>query len=650
MQFSSQTLVRLRRRLVAALVAGASLLVPAIAQASTNYTWSGAAAPGTPNWSNGTNWEGSAPSGSVGTLTFPALTGAACVANPATATCYTSTNDVSGLNVNALSIDDGVPYNITGNAIILGAGGITASPSANDVGLHPVLSVPITLSAPQTWSINRVNGGLNEGLEVNANISGAVSDTLGINFGTSYAFFGITADAEVGAVTVTGSGALALGALASGAGGAVQGSLNGTNGNPVGLGSATFLVALDGATGPLTVGEVASLQVGEPGPAQGTSGTLAVNGGVTFNSTSNFFSFIHPGTVAGTNYSQLRASGAVSLNGATLRLSDGGGSACEVLTPGNVDTLITTTGLLTGTFHGVPDGTIISAECFAAGTAPTVKINYTAHAVTATVETAGSSGQRKATATALQASNANPSVGETVTYTATVTPEIPAAFQPIGSVTFLDNGSAIAACSAQPLTQGMSSSTATCQVSYAEAGSHSITATYGGSAYFVGSSSAAQTVTVHAPSTGGGSTGGGSAGSGGGGGTTTPPPPAPQTGTVTLSGAAITAQSNGRASVTLTCTGTATCSGTLTLTAKGAKRGKKKRPKTTTIGTAPFSIPAGKSATVALTLNAAGRALLRADHGRLNATLTILTSSPAPTRTQHVSVHLAQRNTKARRT
>jgi len=73
------------------------------------------------------------------------------------------------------------------------------------------------------------------------------------------------------------------------------------------------------------------------------------------------------------------------------------------------------------------------------------------------------------------------------------------------------------------------------------------------------------------------------------------------------------------------------------------KNGKKKHTKTQTIGTATFSIPAGKTETVKLTLNAAGKTLLGAAHGHLNAQLTIRKSSPAPAATQTASVHLALR-------
>jgi alpha-tubulin suppressor-like RCC1 family protein len=112
-------------------------------------------------------------------------------------------------------------------------------------------------------------------------------------------------------------------------------------------------------------------------------------------------------------------------------------------------------------------------------------------------------------------------------------------------------------------------------------------------------------------------------------------------GKVSLDGTTLTVHSGKDAAVKLTCTATATCAGKLTLTVKGtAKKGKK--PKTETIGAAGFSIPAGKTATVKLKLNATGRALLGDDHGRLSASLTILKSAPAPSQTHTESVHLAQ--------
>ncbi len=125
---------------------------------------------------------------------------------------------------------------------------------------------------------------------------------------------------------------------------------------------------------------------------------------------------------------------------------------------------------------------------------------------------------------------------------------------------------------------------------------------------------------------------------------------APATGSTSLDGSAITVQRNHEALIKLTCTGAATCSGRLTLTVKRTTgKGKKRHTKTQTIGTATFSVAAGKSAIVKLTLNGTGRALLSAAHGHLSATLTIFEASPSPSNTQTHGVHLAQQKTKAKK-
>jgi hypothetical protein len=125
-------------------------------------------------------------------------------------------------------------------------------------------------------------------------------------------------------------------------------------------------------------------------------------------------------------------------------------------------------------------------------------------------------------------------------------------------------------------------------------------------------------------------------------------------GGVSLAKLRLTTTRGGKAAVELRCAGTGKCDGKLTLTVrtqgtfeKRERSGKDgmRRSKTTTIGTASFSIPPGKTRTVELELNAAGRALLSADHGRINASLTILESSHSPAQTTVYSVHLAQQKT-----
>ena len=123
------------------------------------------------------------------------------------------------------------------------------------------------------------------------------------------------------------------------------------------------------------------------------------------------------------------------------------------------------------------------------------------------------------------------------------------------------------------------------------------------------------------------------------------------TGGVSLAGTRIATRSGGKAAVMLRCTGTGKCSGKLTLTVrmqgmfeKHGRRGKggMRHSETTTIGTASFSISPGKTMTIDVKLNAAGRALLDMDHGHLNASLEIVESSRSPAQTNTDSVHLVQ--------
>jgi hypothetical protein len=162
--------------------------------------------------------------------------------------------------------------------------------------------------------------------------------------------------------------------------------------------------------------------------------------------------------------------------------------------PGSLDTSITALMLHLG------NGVTLPEQCPRGTFAWGAEVKFAGGATSqATAETACPETTSKGrTATTLRASSTSPAVGETVTYTATVQPEKPGATEPSGPVEFLDGGAPIGTCPAQPLAQGSSSSAAACQVKYPGAGSHSIEASYGGDPNFMGSSSAAQTMTVHA--------------------------------------------------------------------------------------------------------------------------------------------------------
>lgn len=379
-------IVSLAPTLVMASPAGASSLSwsipfvasPALSMATPpSFTWSGATAlgAGASNWSTTTNWGGTAPSGTVGTLAFPQLTNTECTASTPTETCYASNNNVSGLNVNAITLAAGAPYNITGNAFTLGAGGIatTLLPSTTYYN-QPTINTSIALGADQTWTLQ------SSAFSLKGSVTG--TPTLGIDFtGAGSSFLQVGGDMEVGDVAATASGSNGA-VVIEGPGFGGTGSLNGTNNNPVTFSNGAGLAVFGGGTiGPLTMNG-GQLQVGE---GVSSDGVLTVNGAATFNS-GEFSAFINQaGTAPGIDYSQLSVSGPVSLTNSSLSLGggqSGGQQACPTLTPGAVDTLITAASV-TGTFTNAPDGTVMPLS-FCTGT-PTVRINYTATTVTATV-------------------------------------------------------------------------------------------------------------------------------------------------------------------------------------------------------------------------------------------------------------------------
>jgi hypothetical protein len=118
-----------------------------------------------------------------------------------------------------------------------------------------------------------------------------------------------------------------------------------------------------------------------------------------------------------------------------------------------------------------------------------------------------------------------------------------------------------------------------------------------------------------------------------------------------LASTRITTTGRGKATVKLTCIGTERCRGRLTLAAKAGERKKgerKKGSKAKTIATSAFSISPGKTTAIELELNGTGRALLGADHGRLDANLTVQKSSPVPVQTRTENVQLVEQRVNAK--
>jgi hypothetical protein len=440
--------------------------VTAGAAAAADFTWSGGATD--LRWSDGSNWAGTAPSGSVGTLTFPLLTSPACALSPTTAACYGGLNDVPGLSANAISIDDTAPYLIIGDGLELGAGGISSAPSGATSGLVlSTIDLPITLTAPQTWTIQGDADASELAIEsVGAGAGGpqplsiALSDDARIGFGVMS-----TDDSELGAVSASGSGAVVL-----------VGSLNATDGQPLSLANtAGLVVPVAGAqVGPVTATD-GYIRVGY-GQAP-DDGTLAVQGSVTLDSASRAAFFIDQPAEPpspGTDFTQLTATGDVDLGGATLDLYQGvvGTTAtCEALQPGDVYTLIATTGTVTGTFAGVPDGATVQmpTPCSGpSGAMPNATINYTPNSVTATIDPAPT--------TTLTATPADPVTNQPVTLTATVSA---GAATPAGTVTFELGGTPIAGCVGEPVVLSAATYIATCTTTFSAGSSpESLTAVF----------------------------------------------------------------------------------------------------------------------------------------------------------------------------
>ncbi len=99
---------------------------------------------------------------------------------------------------------------------------------------------------------------------------------------------------------------------------------------------------------------------------------------------------------------------------------------------------------------------------------------------------------------------------------------------------------------------------------------------------------------------------------------------------------------SGRATVVLRCTAPVACRGRLTLTLGVAARAAR-RSRTVTFATASFSIPHGRTATLKLRLDAAGRLRLRAGHGRLGGSLAVHVLTPDPAGTRIYAVALVSR-------
>jgi hypothetical protein len=374
---------------IALVLAGLCSLLLASTATAADFSWRGEGSASANTWSNPANWAGGtapAASSSIGTLTFPVLNRSACLQVKPSEACYTSPNDVSGLSVNAMQVDDSHYYNIGGqyggDGFILGSGGLSVTASeGNEAQL--VLSNPITLNGSQTWSVTGPAAppppnGLSQSVRFYGVLSGNNSDlTINLNSET-WLTLGIDVpgapilDDELGNITINGNettvGEKSLVRAAA--------NLNASDGHSLTLHNVVF----EGyrATGPITATNSSlTLSGSSIGAVTAMNSRIWPEGVLGLPSLSlDATSILGPqirvqGTQPGTDYDQITSTGTVALGGAVLQLESLSGEAgpvyheegCPSPPVGQVYTLISTTGSLTGTFSNAPNGDTVVAYC-----------------------------------------------------------------------------------------------------------------------------------------------------------------------------------------------------------------------------------------------------------------------------------------------
>jgi hypothetical protein len=402
-------------RFTAVAVLSLLLAVPAIA-ATDNWTGTTSG-----QWTVGSNWGGTAPVAGDD-LNFANLANANALNNG-----YAANTAFNSLTFNAAGM-----FTPSGNVINLGAGGITqtSGTTLNDF-------IAFTLTASQTWTVATpgqliLNGPATLALGAN---------NLTISGDGSHAFSGNTVTGT-GTITLLGTTAQTL---------TVTGNLN--------------------STGAINIGTNATLNLSTPAAI---ATPIVVNSGGTLTDAIGFSGFMNApltigagGTYAVTiNGTAVLQYSRVTVNTAPITLA--GNLVVTNNTPavaGTVYSIITnqTGSPIVGTFAGLPEG-----ATFTAG-GQTFKISY-AHDVTITV-------QGTPTTTTLQ-SSLNPSVsGQSVTFTATVSPTA------TGNVTFFDASTPLGTIALN------GSSQAAFTTSSLSLGSHHITAQYAGNTSTAGSTS-----------------------------------------------------------------------------------------------------------------------------------------------------------------
>ena len=383
-------------------------------------TWTGAVGA---NWSTNisgtTNWGGAVPV-SGDSLVFPAG-----------ALNLTNNDDIANLSVASVTFNGSSGgYNIGGTNGLTITTGVTDS---NTSGTN-TMNMPLTLTGTDAFDVA-------SGAQLN--LGGVIGGASGALSKTSTGTLDL-----LGANTYAGGTTVSAGTLLA----------DGTIGN----------VALSGGTlgGIGTVGAITATG-GTLSPGDANSPGVLTSGAVTLNASTTFNAVID-GTTAGNGpgfYSQLKASGNVNLNGASLSAT-----LAIPLNSTTPFTLIQSTGTISGTFA---QGTSITIN------GQRFQITYNPTSVVLT----------PANTTDTLVSSANPSqLNQSVTLTATVAPASGLSGTPTGTVNFFDNnGTTLLGSGTLTTVNGQQQATFT--TSTLAAGTHSITAFYSGDSNFNASTS-----------------------------------------------------------------------------------------------------------------------------------------------------------------
>lgn len=394
-------------------------------------TWTGAI---DANWSTNnsgmTNWSGSVPANGD-SLIFPA--GAAHLTN---------IDDIASLTVGTVTFSGASGgYNLGGSNPLTVSSGVTAS---NTVGTNTV-NLPIVLGATQTFTV---------GSGAQLNVGGVVSGSAGLVKDGSGTLDLLGADTYNGGTTVSAGTLLVDGST---------GAISLTGGTLGGTGTLGVVTATAGTLAP----------GGTNNPGVLSAGAVTLNSSTTFNALLG-----GPSPENGpNNYSQLKASGAVNLGGATLNATIN-----FPLSTNASFTLIQATGTISGTFA---QGTsiVINGQKF--------QIAYNTNSVVLSI----------ANTTTSVVSSANPAtLNQPVTFTATVAPVSGVTGTPTTTVKFFD-GTTLLGPGTLSTVNGHQQATFT--TSTLAIGQHSITAVYQGDTNFNGSTSPvlAQQITTIGTST-----------------------------------------------------------------------------------------------------------------------------------------------------